>query len=118
MQKLNINGMEISFKLNSGAEVNVLPRIYFVEVGYVDRLQNANVTLVAYGGFTFKIKPLGKIAIDQPPIFGLLDCLALDLNRRVDSVMSKIFNWKNQVLSLYAHVFKRLGQFPTCHRKI
>lgn len=62
MQKLNIRGKEISFKLDSGAEVNVLPHSHFVKLGCVDHLQNTNVTLVAYGDSNFKIKPLGKIA--------------------------------------------------------
>lgn len=49
----------------------------------------------------------------QPPLLGLPGCLALDLIRRVDSLMSK-----DQILSLYVHVFEGLGQFPTSHRII
>ena len=56
--KLKINGKNILFQIDTGAQVSVLPRLAFETLGVGSDLQKTKTVLVAFNGS--KIKPLGK----------------------------------------------------------
>jgi len=90
LTKLNVNGMVINFKLDTGAEANVLPRSIFRQLPVQKNLQQTNVVLSSYGNH--KVSPEGKVLLDcsindvthslefyvtnvsSPPILGLKVC--------------------------------------------
>ena len=55
-QMCTINNMDVEFKLDSGAQVDILPEKVFKQTGLV--LSDSSVTLRSYSGHT--IKPLGQ----------------------------------------------------------
>ena len=99
-QKCMINGLDVNFKLDSGAQVNILPE-------HVSRnanlsLEKSLVTLRSYSGHT--MKPIGKTTCDVlvgkrkysltfevvvgnvKPLLGMKACNDLNLLKRCESV--------------------------------
>ena len=98
LAKLNVNGMVINFKLDTGAEASVLPQSIFQQLPMQKNLQQTNVVLSFYGNR--KVSPEGKVQLDcsindvthslefyvanvsSPPILGLKACTQLDPVRK------------------------------------
>ncbi|GBL65032.1 Transposon Ty3-I Gag-Pol polyprotein, partial [Araneus ventricosus] len=127
---LNVNDkyFEVDFKLDTGAEVNILPLYVLNIVKVKPKLSETNLSLTAYGNF--KLKPEGTIIINcstsklkniplqfyvvnvkSKPILGLKGCLELKLIERIDAIeCSKIS--KNELIKQYKDVFTGTGEFP------
>ena len=129
IQLNNRDSFSVNFKLDTGAETNVLP--YSVLKSYNVNLVSTDTVLVAYGDF--KLQPKGKISLECivnnakvnveffvidkscTPILGLMACIKLKLIQRVDAV--SITN-KDDVLNQYHNVFEGIGKFPGSEYRI
>lgn len=131
------NKRKVNFKLDTGAEVSVLPLHVFRELQVSCNLKSTKVMLVSYGCDSFRIKPQGEVSLscevnnrkaildflvidstDQLPLLGLSACIKLKLIQRLASINPKhivSFKTLEDVKKMYASVFDGLGQFPTEH---
>lgn len=126
-QKLIVDGKEIEFKLDTGAEVSILPAYVLDRCKILKvKVKPTKVTLVAYGSDKFKIRPIGEISLEcscknrnaivdfivvdcknQVPLLGLAGCMALKLIRRVDNVVKNVntnFRSLEELKSKYSKV--------------
>lgn len=134
-----INGSKIKLKLDSGADVNILP-FHFLnqcKVPYKS-LKSCDVQLQAYGGF--KIIPFGVVTVEvesgsnislvdfvvvkspkATPILGLQSCVELNLIKRIDHVDKTYNNEKSKlseekskqtIFEQNKDAFEGLGCFP------
>ena len=117
--KMKINDKVIRFKLDTGAQANVISNDLFQKVRRNENMRSTNARLETYSGE--KIKPLGEVdmAIEtknkyavltfiivdlkQAPILGLSDCTSLGLVKRVDALKN------DDILKKYPDVFKGIG---------
>lgn len=122
-QNVRIQDDNVVFKLDSGAEVNVLPFKYYKQIGNL-KLIKSNTRLEAYGGS--KLNILGEtecicivknnkslinfVVVDTKsvPLLGLNACLKLNLITRVDEIS---LNSKEKFLKKYSKCFDGLGCF-------
>ena len=93
--RVSINGAPIRFKLDTGAEANVLPLNVYSSLKISISLKTTNVVLSSYGNF--KVKPKGRVElrcaingrsemlpffvvpVQSTPILGLQACERLNL---------------------------------------
>lgn len=132
-ETINVEGQEVLFKLDTGAEVNVLTYETVHRLGLGKNIRKTNVTLVSYGSTDFKVKPVGEISLscsikeksailpfiiirckNQISLLGLQACVELNLIKRIDGC-SKLFKNLEQVVLEYPDVFAGLGQYPKTH---
>lgn len=122
---IKVEGVNLQFKLDTGAEVNVLPLSFIRDNKLYPKLEKCNVRLQAFGGFV--VEPVGKIKClveskrklcnveflivkyCQNPIIGLNACIELDLIKKVESLDNKD---KSEVYAQNREVFDGLGCFP------
>lgn len=135
LKSIDVEGKQIKFKLDTGAEVSVLPLHIMNEFNCRKNVTKTNVTLVAYGSSDFTIKPVGEVTLEcnvngksakipfivvdskgQIPLLGLNGCVNLDLVKRVDFLKSDKFKTLDDVTKSYPMVFEGLGEFPTPHK--
>lgn len=125
-QDIDVNGCKVSFKLDTGAEVSVLPLCLLKTCHLENKLDKTGITLVSYGNKKFKIKPVGQVYVDcrvkdnfatilfvivdvdeQIPLLGLPDCMTLKLiyrNKNIASLYTR-FQKLEDVIKLYPSVF-------------
>ena len=132
-QGVVINKKKVIFKLDTGAEVSVMPLETLKTLGKHIKVKKTKVILVSYGDVDFKIKPIGEITLicnvgkktenilftivdtnDQTPLLGLEACVKLNLIKRTDMINVEFGNL-DQVVSQFHNVFHGLGKFPTKH---
>lgn len=127
---LNVNEeyFDVDFKLDTGAEVNILPLHVLNSIKVKPKLSETNLSLTAYGNF--KLKPEGTLIIHcsvgklkniplqfyvlnvkSKPILGLKGCVELKLIERVDVIECNEIS-KNELINLYKDVFTGTGEFP------
>lgn len=134
---INAGYMSVKFKLDTGAETNVLPRTVFNSLKRKARrgkqihlqLKPTKTVLVAYGGV--RLKPEGTITLEcstsktktnllfyvsnhsNTAILGKEACEALGLVRRmdIDTLTVKLPTTKEELLTQHANVFEGLGEF-------
>ena len=100
---INVGGTSVKFKLDTGAEANVLPVKVYYKLHNKLPLTETGVVLFSYGDF--KVKPEGKIplfceaqglkeslpfyvaAVDSPPTLGFSSCSELNLVKRVEVII-------------------------------
>ena len=145
MYPLKINGIEkqtawlstvrtqsgkVTFKLDTGAEANVIPIEVFNQLTNTPQVQPTKTKLTAYGGNT--IRPLGTCTLqctskhnchdvkfyvvdaDSQPILGLADCEKLGLVKRVNTI--EVDELSKEVLRVrYKEVFEGLGNLGKYH---
>ena len=124
---LDVEGTLVKFKLDTGAEVNVLPSRIYSELKNKPPLTKTNAVLSSYG--EFQVKPQGKVnlecsvpglretlqfyvaSVESPPILGLQACQNLNLVKKIDSVVtgSQVPLTKADIVNDYPDVFKGLG---------
>ena len=121
---VNINGVPVRFKLDTGAEANVLPLSVYSSLKVSKSLKTTNVVLSSYGNF--KVKPKGRVdlrcaingrsemlpffvvPVQSTPILGLQACEQLNLVKKVDEVTPSL-STKESIIREYPEVFKGLG---------
>ena len=121
-KQFNINRTNVSCKLDTGAEANVMSRSVFESLVSPATLRHSSTVLTAYG--ESKLHPLGVVTlqlehagkqqpvdffvVDRPvaTILGLPTCTTLDIVRRIDVLHSQ------SLLDNYADVFTGLGEMP------
>lgn len=128
------NTKEVNFKLDTGAEVNILPYNIIKQSDLVCKLRKSKIKLEAYGGF--KIVPIGELTAqvettskldvidfiivkgDFAPILGLEACTRLGLIQRIDELTNikqnttHVTEGKQRLFNEFKDVFEGLGCFP------
>ncbi|XP_048239746.1 uncharacterized protein K02A2.6-like [Haliotis rufescens] len=134
---LDINGTQVTLKLDSGADMNVMGYSQWSKLQYQPPLEPAKVNLKAYGGtnvpvkgqaevtITYKGKPYKTVFAVTPDnhrsSLGVQDCERLNLIRRVyeinvDQVIKSESSFSSSdILSEYGDVFTGLGCLPGEH---
>lgn len=126
---LQMEGKTVKFKLDTGAQCNVLPLAEFKTLPGQPNLKNTNTVLMSFG--KYKIKPVGTTQVsckskgkqfslefvvtevDSQPLLSLQTCVDLGLIRRVDSLHA--FGDMDSVVNQYQDVFGGLGTVPGEH---
>ena len=127
---LSVEGKKISFKLDTGSEVNILPFHMYESHCSKTKLVPTKAKLVGYFGNSSK--PHGKILLhvehkrkfypvefmvvdSKNPIIGLSTCEDLNLVRFVDEIKQSDVRSSNEILKdpKYKSVFKGLGCIKT-----
>lgn len=117
------NKEKVLFKIDTGAESNILPYEIYEKMKESDlTLESTNTVLVAFGGS--EIKPLGKakficeynnhlydiyfyiVDTKSVPILGLQSCVQLGIIKNINVIT------KENLLEKFDDVFKGLGKYP------
>lgn len=127
----NIRDTPVRFKLDTGADVNVLPLTIFQKIPGPAQLEPSHIALVAYGGA--RLKPKGTVTFtcetsnakakllffvttqSSTPILGREDCEVLRLVRRTETFAVKAPATKEELVERYPAFFSGFGQFPGVH---
>ncbi|GBM97684.1 Uncharacterized protein K02A2.6 [Araneus ventricosus] len=128
LKKIDVENNMIEFKLDTGAEINVLPLSVYKSMCLPLKctLSKTNITLVSYGNF--KLNPEGELILNcsvnqyhkvplkfvvvnvsSRPILGLSACQKLNLIKKIEQVETIS---KDSIMDQYSEVFKGLGEFP------
>lgn len=129
---LRLGGQTVTFKLDTGAEANVLPQSVANSLTTAGEMRKTDTVLVAYGGS--RIKPKGILTFQvhskdrqahlqfyvtdssDTPILGREACVQLNLVKKIHTMTQQAPpRTKTELLQRYASVFKGLGQFPGEH---
>lgn len=125
--KVGIGKACLRMKIDTGAQVNVIPRSQYMALNIKGPLQYTNKRLTAYGGKALTIDGYRKLPctyknktthaefyiVDSPgssPILGLETCLSLGLINLVLSMQTESPMTKQSVLTTYAEVFDGIGK--------
>jgi len=121
----------ISFKLDTGAQVNVIPSYVFHQLGCND-LESTSQRLFGYGGKSLNVEGkcilacsykgtqrhhlFHEVFTQVPPILGLSSCLSVNLIQLILSVEKKenidtLSQNPGDILTEYKDVFEGLGSF-------
>ncbi|GFT93525.1 transposon Ty3-I Gag-Pol polyprotein [Nephila pilipes] len=126
---VNHKCFDVNFKLDTGAEVNILPSYILNMFKVKPKLSETNLSLTTYGNFKLKsdgsliincctIKltnvplPLYEVNVKSKPILGLKGCKELKLIERLDVIEYSVIN-KNELIKQYKDVFTGIGEFPS-----
>lgn len=131
-QQLSLDGVDIKFKLDSGATCNILPLEFFNRMPKQRQRLHPGPIVRSYGAKDGPLKVLGLYAtklshlgatfvvdfvvVDepgQPPILGLPSCDKLNLIRRVDVIHSPAAT--PPIVTEFKDVFTGLGKLPIEH---
>lgn len=124
-EKLNVRGKQVNFKLDTGAQVNILPKYILDDLVTGGKLKPTSIILEAFCGT--KIKPLGIISLECKhdtvkkqvefvivndkflPILGLTTCVEFNLIRKVSVV--HYYESKEKFINDNSEIFEGLGKF-------
>lgn len=125
-ENININNYFVRFKLDTGADTNVIAVNLLREITTGNlKMEKTNVTLTAFGGF--KIKPLGKVSLDckhkaqrlkldfivvnegMSCILGIQACVALGLITRIQECKTE--DERTKFMEKNADLFEGIGKF-------
>ena len=129
---LPTNGKYIKFKLDTGAEVNVLPKNLFDKLHLRPKLSRSAVKLSAYnnsdipveGKCIASVQHEGKVykvlfmvvKSNTIPILGLNACQRLNLLQRVHMVVvDEDLSFKNEILNEFSDCFGEMGTLDTTY---
>ncbi|XP_029055276.2 uncharacterized protein K02A2.6-like, partial [Osmia bicornis bicornis] len=125
METVIVEDTKICFKLDSGAQVNILPNYFFSKINKQFEVKPTNIILETFGGF--KIRPRGTVQLkcrvknneiyDEfiivnkkvTPILGLAACVRLNLISKVDLVRK--VSEKDEFIKKNKDIFEGLGRF-------
>uniref|UniRef100_A0A3B3DIW6 ribonuclease H n=1 Tax=Oryzias melastigma TaxID=30732 RepID=A0A3B3DIW6_ORYME len=137
-ETVTIKGVPVTFKLDTGADANVLPKSVYTKLPGAPQLQPTKTVLVAFGGT--RIHPDGVVSLEcktrkckgvcdflvssyaDKSILGGQACEELQLVKRVGTIgttkspqPTKPPATKEELIEKYAEVFTGLGEFPGVH---
>ena len=129
---LNTNGSNVRYKLDTGAQVNVLPKYQYNKLLQKPKLKSTKVKLTAYNGTNIPVAgrcivrithkkncdvPVMFIVAEtsSPPILGLSTCENLNLIKRVMVVRSKEKQLPS-FISEFENCFGQLGTLQKVHK--
>jgi len=128
---VDIGNVTVKFKLDSGAEANILPLDIYKSLQETVSMQPTSTMLVAYGGTKLRPEGLAKLQCVTPkvqvclpfyitrhssiPILGKEACERMQLLKRVDTVLTTHPTSKEELIAQHSAVFEGLGQFPGEH---
>ena len=124
-----INNKTFRFKLDTGAQCNVLPAGLLAMCNDHQQIQPCSAWIITYDGsrvkaegtITLKCNIAGKIQCLQfyvvkynaQPILGLKTCIELNLIKRVNELqINSKLNSKEMIINEFKTVFEGLGKFP------
>lgn len=139
VQDCKINNHNIRFKIDTGADISILPFSVLKQIGIgTDKLKPCRLNISAYGGF--RIKPEGTIKLTLTtgelshvltfvvvretrvmkkvtPILGVGACEQLNLVQRIHKITQCNSDraaecGRDELVHKYNSVFKGLGKFP------
>ncbi|UYV65657.1 hypothetical protein LAZ67_3004985, partial [Cordylochernes scorpioides] len=126
-----VNGKEICFKLDSGAEVNVLPYTFTRQMKGLEIFQT-NRKLTSYTGHEIKIKGIATLNCKTKnktesleffiadgyyqPILGIEAIEKLSLIKKCDAVHTEQNNSAKEILNRYKNIFEGIGRLPIEHK--
>ena len=124
-EKLIVNNKTVEFKIDTGSQVNVIPKNVWSQIQLTDSLTNrSKIILETYGGF--KIKPIGTVNVscmfkkqvhnlkfvvvneNTVPLLGLESCCKLGIVSKVAAVS---LNGSEDFVKKNIDVFTGLGLF-------
>lgn len=111
LEVVRVNGMEVRFKVDTGAEVNIIPLRVIEKMGCSKEVKKTNVVLEAFGGF--KIKPVGKVELwcETRALLGLDTSMKLGiLSKNKVGVITKYID-KDSVVNNNLDLFTGIGKF-------
>ncbi|KAJ3661691.1 hypothetical protein Zmor_006078 [Zophobas morio] len=137
-EEVEIQGQKLNCKIDTGAQVSVLPYNDFKSLNTKKKLQPTNVTLVAYGNKNFKITPVGQVTLklkvgnqiaevnfvvvnpSSGAILGLQDCLRLQLISRSTKATNEPQKYIHEltmemITEKYKLIFNGIGKIPGTH---
>ncbi|XP_044005925.1 uncharacterized protein K02A2.6-like [Aphidius gifuensis] len=122
---LKINGENVKFKLDTGAEVNIITKKLLDEMNI--NVKSTRTTLTSFGEFT--VQPMGEVNlmceresglkrdlnfvvvdVTSMPLLGLQGCQELELVKRIDSV--GLDRLQQLIEREYKEVFQGVGTLP------
>ena len=124
---LETNGSDVTYKLDTGAQANVMPKSEYLKLIRKPKLKVTRVKLTAYSGSSIPV--LGKCILrishkkrmvpimfivadtNSPPILGLNTCEKLNLIKRVMVVNEDI----PEVVKEFSDCFGEMGTLPKVH---
>ena len=122
---MEVNNSIVDFKLDTGAQVNVLPKAVFDKLTDRTKLLPNNVQLSSYsnnelnvcGRSVLSVRLRGKIYkvlfyivdTDRVPLLGLSTCIRLNLINRIDQVELLVDDKKSRIARKYADLFDEIG---------
>ena len=131
---MDTNGSNVRYKLDTGAQVNVLPKSQYNSLTRKPKLKNTKVKLTAYNGTNIPV--VGKCVVrvahkknrdvpvlfivaetTSPPILGLSTCENLNLVKRVMVVKPKEEQFPS-FISEFECCFGELGTLPKVHKMV
>jgi len=124
-EKIKINNKAVSFKVDTGADVNVIPLSIFKQLGYL-KLSQTPVILQVYGGF--KIKPLGVVNLQccyenkesnerfivvqcGKPLLSLETCIKLEIIKKPVEISAIKHSSSEKFIKNNIEIFEGLGTF-------
>lgn len=131
MQPVIINNKSVQFKLDSGAQCNVLPCNVFEKLNLpMVNVEPNNTKILSYDNN--ELDCIGSVVLDSivngirckikfvivktksVPILGLNACVKLNLMKRVSSLLvdNKAFSSQVSFINMYKNVFTGVGKFP------
>ena len=121
---------KLTVKLDTGAEVSVLPLHLYNKLHVKPALKSTTMKLSAYGGTPIKPNGTCKLTcssnskecditfyvapVNAQAILGLNDCVQLDLVKRVSALHPELLT-KDAIRNNYPNCFKGLGNLGTYH---
>ena len=129
--KVGQNSVPINFKVDTGSQVNILPRQYYSQLKLSHPLEKPTTRLTAYSGDTLKTLGCVTLACSRnskehnlsfyvvetfsSPIIGLRSSIDLELIKLVmscETPSAQSHYTKETVLKQYSEAFKGIGLFP------
>ncbi|KAL7868423.1 hypothetical protein SRHO_G00098070 [Serrasalmus rhombeus] len=132
-----IRGMRINFKLDTGADANVLPMHLYQQLTGSAQLRPSGTVLIAFGGARLPVDGVVSLECKTTKCIAMLDfhvtsyadkpilggnvCEELQLLKRIEVLTAKspqtgpLPATKEELLRRYAEVFTGLGEFPGVH---
>lgn len=140
--KIFINGKPVIFKMDTGADVNVLPLVKYLDLCQNHELLPSKSKIIAYGGFHVTVEGVVELlcipeqrdpvkltffVIDttSSPILSLSTCIQLNLISRVNelgvvrnkiNVNNELLEEKKNFICQNAKLFKGLGKLPFSYK--